>query len=102
MKCLESERELRFQGVRDLQAALETWQRKLTESGGEGVGFALLGKVLVVAMASSVFVLTTLIVSGTDNIDLRKHLSPGILSALMTLGFGSLIEWLTLGAQARI
>ncbi len=100
MKCLESERELRFQGVRDLQAALETWQRKLTESGGEGVGFALLGKVLVVAMASSVFVLTTLIVSGTDNIDLRKHLIyPGILSALMTLGFGSLIEWLTLGAR---
>jgi serine/threonine protein kinase len=100
MKCLEAERENRFQSVRELQAALDTWQRKLSESSVEGVGFALLGKVFTVALVTSVFLLTSLIISGPDKIDLETHLiNPGIFAALMTLGFGSLIEWATLGIR---
>ncbi|GIK52223.1 MAG: serine/threonine protein kinase [Planctomycetaceae bacterium] len=100
MKCLESDREARFQSVRELQAALDHWQRQVQESSTEGIGFALLGKVFVLAMATSLFLLTTLVVSGPANIDLRTHLLyPGVLSAVMTLGFGSLIEWSTIGLR---
>ncbi len=100
MKCLEQDRESRYQSVRELQAALDTWQRKLSESSVEGVGFALLGKVFTVALVASVFLFTAFVISGPEKIDLETHLvNPGIFAALMTLGFGSLIEWATLGIR---
>ena len=100
MKCLEAEREKRFQNVRELQAALDEWQRKLAESSTEGVGFALMGKVFVLALATSLYLVTAMTISGPENIDLRTHLVyPGILSAFLTLGFGSLLEWATMGVR---
>lgn len=100
MKCLEAERENRYQSVRELQGALDEWVRKLAESSSEGVGFALLGKLAVVSAVTSVFLLTSLFISGAEKIDFETYLiNPGIFAAFMTLGFGSIIEWLTLGMR---
>ena len=97
MKCLEPVQADRFQSIRELQRALETYEEEVESSADEGLVFSLLGKTFVFLLVASSFLGTAVILVGTGNLYLQQHLvDPGIYSGLIVLGFGTMCVWLYL------
>ncbi|MBZ0137777.1 MAG: serine/threonine protein kinase [Planctomycetes bacterium] len=97
MKCLEPAQDERFQRIRDLQHALETYEEELESSADEGLVFSLLGKTVVFLLVASSFLGTAVFLVGPENLYLQQHLvDPGVYSGLIVLAFGTMCVWLYL------
>lgn len=100
MRCLAPDQAARFQSVRELQKALSAYEQSVEETVSEGTTFSLLGKFYVLCTAACIFLLTAWVASGPEKLSFKSHMiDPGMLSTLMTFGFGALLEWLRLGPR---
>jgi predicted Ser/Thr protein kinase len=101
MKCLEPAQEARFQTVRELQKALESYEEEVEQSADEGWFFSLLGKAFAFLLTASCFLATAFILLGEQHLHVRAHMvDPGVFSGLIVLGFGTMCAWLWLRPTA--
>ena len=97
MRCLAPTQSERFQSARELQAALEAYEEEVESSADEGLFFSLLGKTFAFLLATSCFLLTAVVLVGTDDLHFREHLfDPGIYAGLGTMAWGTLAAWVLL------
>ncbi|MCC6575608.1 MAG: serine/threonine protein kinase [Planctomycetes bacterium] len=109
MKCLAHSQADRYQSVKELQADLDRYIQDMARGAEEGLGFAMLGKIVTLCAAAGSFIFTAWLISGQPNpetgapsrrISLAEHLfDPGMFSGLMTLGLGTLAAWVRLGPR---